>query len=85
MSDDLTNLHNRIAGELVRGIVRPVTEAGGTDASIMVVVESVVLGVLLMNETAFGVTRPATVERLNEMSLRIEERLAQLSAGGARG
>lgn len=46
MSDDLTNLHNWIAGELVRGIVRPVTEAGGTDASIMVVVESVVLGVL---------------------------------------
>ncbi len=85
MSDDLTKLHNRIAGELVRGIVRPVTEAGGTDASIMVVVESVVLGVLLMNEKAFGVSRPATVERLNEMSLRIEERLAQLSAGGAHG
>lgn len=31
MSDDLTNLHNRIAGELVRGIVRPVTEAGAWD------------------------------------------------------
>lgn len=42
-----SELHNRIAGEIVASIVRPPIEAGGTMLDVMVVLESVVTGVIL--------------------------------------
>lgn len=42
-----TEIHNRIAGEIVKSIVRPPIEAGGKAGDVLVVLESVVLGTLL--------------------------------------
>jgi hypothetical protein len=46
----MTEVHNRTAGEIVAAIVKPVAEAGGTYADILVITESVILGVLLYGE-----------------------------------
>jgi hypothetical protein len=42
-----TDVHNRIVGDIVRSIVQPPIEAGGSFISVLVVLESVTLGVLL--------------------------------------
>lgn len=42
---DFAELHNRLAGEIVASIVRPVISAGGTPVQIMVLTESVLVGV----------------------------------------
>lgn len=51
MSDDLsarlTALHNQQAGDIVRQIVRPTLDAGGSMASVMVLMESVLAGFAL--------------------------------------
>lgn len=38
-------LHNKLAGEIVRSIVAPVKAAGGTEEDILVLTESVLVGV----------------------------------------
>lgn len=45
--DDQTQHHNRAAPAIVESIVRPVIEAGGHPAEIMVLLESVVVGTCL--------------------------------------
>jgi len=42
-----SDLHNKLAGEIVASIVRPPLTTGGTTADVMVLLESVVLGVFL--------------------------------------
>lgn len=41
-------IHNRTAGEIVKQIVRPTLEAGGQMTDVLVLLESVVLGVILV-------------------------------------
>ncbi len=82
---DLSSTHNNLVPEVVRNITKTMVGAGGTSGDLMVAAESIVLGILLINEKLFGAQRPATIEALNEMSLRIEERLAAHSAGGEHG
>lgn len=45
---DQSAVHNEIVGDIVRSIVTPPIAAGGTMSQVMVVLESVVLGVLLV-------------------------------------
>jgi hypothetical protein len=45
--DDMSELHNRIAGEIVRLIVKPTFDAGGGPADVMELCESVLVGVAL--------------------------------------
>lgn len=47
---DITALrehHNTAAGEIVKAIVRPIVELGGTEGDALVMLESVITGVLL--------------------------------------
>ncbi|MPZ58474.1 MAG: hypothetical protein GEU91_18675 [Rhizobiales bacterium] len=50
MSDLTTQstIHNRMAGEIVRSIVKPPLDAGGQMTDVLVLLESVVLGVILV-------------------------------------
>lgn len=43
----LTELHNRMAPEIVKLIVRETTKVGGTPKDILLITESVVMGVVL--------------------------------------
>lgn len=44
---DRTTLHNQLAGDIVRQIVKPMIEAGAPFSSVLVLLESIVTGVLL--------------------------------------
>jgi hypothetical protein len=44
---DQTELHNKLAGEIVASIVKPVIESGGKYTDILVLTESVILGIVL--------------------------------------
>jgi len=44
---DLSGLHNKLAGDIVASIVRPVMDAGGDFADVLVLFESVTVGVML--------------------------------------
>lgn len=46
-TDDPAALHNRLAGEIVKSIVRPILTGGGSLSDVMVLTESVLLGVCL--------------------------------------
>lgn len=43
-----SELHNQLAGKIVGDIVRPILATGGTYTDVMVLTESVLLGVALM-------------------------------------
>lgn len=47
VSDTQTEIHNRLVGELLNGIVKPPMEAGGDTSDVLVLLESVVVGVML--------------------------------------
>lgn len=42
-----SELHNRLAGEIVASIVRPIMTSGGSTEAVMVLTESVLVGVAL--------------------------------------
>ena len=46
MSDTQSEIHNRLAGQIVASIVKPPLEAGGNLTDVLVLMESVVTGVL---------------------------------------
>lgn len=54
MSGDKTTLHNRIAPEALKAIIRPINEAGGSVEDILVVLESVIVGVVLYGAKVGG-------------------------------
>jgi hypothetical protein len=76
MSETPTDLHNRLAGKIVGDIVRPVIEAGGETTEIMVLTESVVVGVALAcvklggDEKVLDVMFDAAKKRLAEIRLK---------------
>ncbi len=43
---DATDLHNKLAGKILRSIVEPILEQGGERTAILVLTESVVTGVI---------------------------------------
>jgi hypothetical protein len=44
-SENQRQLHNKLAGQIVASIVRPPIEAGGTFTDVMILTESVLVGV----------------------------------------
>lgn len=68
--------HNELTNTFVSTVLAEVIRAGGDDAAVMVVAESTLLGAVLACERVFGVSRPASVERLNSLVQAVEERLA---------
>lgn len=72
---DACRIHNKVAIDATRAIVAPMVEAGQSDAAIMVVLESVMLGVVLANERLHDVSRRVSVERLESAVHAVCERL----------
>lgn len=70
--DDQTALHNKLAPELVRALIKAVDDSGGTYLDALVVLESVVFGVVAV-APKFGFTRCDEV--LDEMCEHVQERL----------
>lgn len=68
-----TALHNKLAGQIATEIVRPVITAGGDVADVMVLTESVIVGVALACITLGGDERV-----LDVMFERAKGRLAEL-------
>jgi len=76
MSEEMSELHNRLAGETVAGIVRPVLSAGGDSTDVLVLLESVILGVVLVLTKLGG---DETV--LDAIAERVKGRLAEQRLG----
>lgn len=70
-------IHNRIAGEIVKQIVRPPLEAGGEFTDVLVVLESVILGVMLV-----GVKLGGDEIVLDKVMEGVKARLAEQRLGG---
>lgn len=70
------NLHNKLAGEIIATIVRPPIEAGGGMIDVLILLESVILGVMLI-----GVRMGGDEIVLDEVVARVKERLAELRLG----
>ena len=82
MADKLTEAHNRMAGDIVGQIVRGTIAAGGDDASIMVLLESICLGVLLTNEKHFRLKRTTSAEYMESLTQAVLTRLAGMKHDG---
>jgi hypothetical protein len=74
-----SELHNQIVGNIVRSIVKPPIEAGGSFKDVLVVLESVVAGVLLAG-IKLGGDKPV----LEVFMKNVADRLADLRTGRAR-
>ena len=72
-----TEIHNRIAGEIVKAIVKPPLDAGGQFEDVLVILESVILGVMLMAVKLGGDDKV-----LDEVMLHVKERLAKERLSG---
>ena len=73
---DQSALHNELAGQVVAAIVRPVIEGGGDTTDVMVLAESVIVGVALVCIKLGGDEKV-----LDLMFDRAKERLAELRLG----
>jgi hypothetical protein len=70
-----TDIHNKVAGEVVRTIVNSPLEAGGSFTDALVILESVVLGVVLVGVRSGG---GGGDKLLDELVLHVKERLTKL-------
>jgi hypothetical protein len=69
---DQTELHNRLAGEIVMQIIKTPLDAGGQMSDALVILESVVLGVMLM-----ALKYDYSEAVLDHIVERVKERLAE--------
>ena len=63
---DATDLHNKLAGKIVRSIVEPILEQGGQRTAILVLAESVMAGVVYFCAKNDGVSREMVFDALVE-------------------
>lgn len=70
-------LHNEIAGQIVASIVKPPIEAGGDFVDVLVLLESVIMGVMLATARLGG-----DELLLDKVVERVKERLAEQRLGG---
>lgn len=77
-----TEIHNRVAGEIVKSIVKPPLEAGGDMTDVLIILESVILGVMLMAVKLGGDDKvlDLTFERVRERLA--EQRLGKIETAG---
>jgi hypothetical protein len=73
---DQAELHNKLAGEIVASIVKPVLEGGGSWSDVLIVTESVVVGISLA-----GVRLGGDEKMLDIMIDRARQRLAEIRLG----
>lgn len=77
----VVELHNGTAGEIVKSIVRPTLEAGGEFTDVQVLLESVILGVVLvavklggdeivLDQVMAGVKARLAEQRLGDIEVR---------------
>ena len=75
MSEQQRQLHNKLAGEIVKSIVVPPLEQGGTTTDVLILLESVITGVYAAcvklggDPPVWSVMSKAIEERLGEMRL----------------
>lgn len=69
-------VHNRIAGDIVKSIVKPPLDAGGEFTDVLIVLESVILGVMLVAVKLGGDDKV-----LDLIMERVKERLAEQRLG----
>lgn len=70
-----SDLHNRLAGEIVQALVRPIIASGGHPRDVMVLLESVALGVcLFLGATAVLEGTPESV--VDQLAAGIKQRWA---------
>ena len=74
--EKVVELHNQLAGEIVAKIVKSTIEAGGDVSDVVVLTESVIVGVALA-ATKLGVSK-AVPEILDVMIDQAKERLAEI-------
>lgn len=72
-----TEIHNRVAGEIVKAIIRPPLEAGGEFTDVLVILESVIVGVIFA-----GIKLGGDETVLDELVLHVKERLVGIRLGG---
>lgn len=60
------DLHNKLAGEIVRRIVTPIIESGGARTDILILTESVVTGVIEFCARHDEVSRKVVLDALTE-------------------
>ena len=77
-----TELHNQIAGQIVASIVKPPIEAGGDYKDVLIVLESVIMGVMLVTARLGGdeIVLDTVVERVKERLA--EKRLGDIETAG---
>jgi hypothetical protein len=84
MADGTTQseIHNQIVGDIVKSIIRPPLDAGGEMTDVFVVLESVILGVILLSVKLGGdeLVIDALMERVKARLA--EQRLADIQPKG---
>lgn len=81
---DMNEIGNRVVNETLAAFMRPLLDAGATDAEIMVTLESLVLGVALATERTYRVPRRVTVAWLEIVIERVHERLGAIPGAPVR-
>jgi hypothetical protein len=76
-------IHNEMAGEIVRLIVKPPLDAGGEFSDVLVLLETVILGVMLIAVKlgGDGIVLDAVMERVKERLA--EQRLSNIDPKGS--
>lgn len=71
-----TDLHNRLAGQIVASIVKPPLAAGGTETDVLILLESVIVG------TVLAIVKLGGDEKVLDVVIeRVRERLAEIRLG----
>jgi hypothetical protein len=81
-----SDLHNRLAGQIVASIAKPPLEAGGTVIDVLVLLESVVAGVLVVAVRTGGdnIVLDAVIDGVRDRAKQIlaEQRLGPVETAG---
>jgi len=77
---DASTFHNDRAGQIVRDIVTPTIEAGGSPQDLLVLLESVIVGVVVF--VAGSTTGMQSVDEIVDMlAPAVKERAREIAAG----
>lgn len=80
---DQSDLHNRLAGPIVAAIVRPVLAAGGSPSDVLMLLESVIVGVCLTMIRLGGDNRVLDIVIDRARARLAEIRLADIKPDGS--
>jgi hypothetical protein len=78
-----TEIHNQVAGDIVKQIVKPPLEAGGGMTDVLVILESVILGVMLVAVRLGGDDKVLDVVMEGVKRRLAEQRLGKIDSAGS--